>query len=90
MPGRYETPRTTGSVLKTTTWGALITLSGAILVGRTPRKQPVGSWSPLCSSSGAGPAVRGQWACVLLRRLASPPLRLDQHVHCVRPSIPEI
>ena len=24
------------------------------------------------------------------RRLASPPLRLDQHVHCVRPSIPEI
>ena len=32
MPGRYETPCTTGSVLKTTTWGALITLSGAILV----------------------------------------------------------
>src|SRR6266480_4395457 len=60
------------------------------LRGRSPRIQPVGSWSPLRSSSGAGPAVRGQWARVLLRLLAFPPLRLDQHVHCVRPSIPEI
>jgi len=32
MPGSYETPRTTSSVLKTTTWGALIALSGAIFV----------------------------------------------------------
>ncbi len=31
MPGSYETPRTS-SVLKTTTWGALITLPGAIFV----------------------------------------------------------
>ena len=30
MPGSKETPRTTSSVLKTTTWGALIALSGAI------------------------------------------------------------
>ena len=31
MPGSYETPRTS-SVLKTTTWRALITLPGAIFV----------------------------------------------------------
>jgi len=32
MPGKHETSRTGNSVLKTTTWGALITFSAAILV----------------------------------------------------------
>jgi subtilisin family serine protease len=41
MPGSHETRRTAGSTLKTTTWGALISLSAAILVagllGYSPR-----------------------------------------------------
>ena len=61
MPGSKETPRTTSSVLKTTTWGALIALSGAIfaagVLGYNPWTHYSRSWSPLRSSSGAGPAV---------------------------------
>ncbi len=32
MPGSHETSRTASSILKTTTWGALIAFSAAILV----------------------------------------------------------
>src|SRR3977135_190507 len=32
MPSTHETPRNTSSMLKTTTWGALIALSAAILM----------------------------------------------------------
>ena len=61
MPGKHESSRTSSGILKTTTWGALIAFSAAILVTGLIGYSPWTHFGRLVNDSGAMWGMGAVW-----------------------------